>query len=237
MNEQSLDRVNAFLAAAAQRTPVGEVMEVTPAEIGRDLGFPDALSTARAVRALIGRKRLEPAQGSYRLLDTRPVGAGEKEAIGRRPRKPRQPRATGSSTGDANAARYSDFGRALVDRVVDLGREVAEMRAALRAAREDAREARQARHDSENRARALSEKVRELEARAEMAESNLRTLLATARANSTDDHARDAKVSDTEMEAILGVLKGDETADADAQAPTTPAPDAPAQQRPASDVS
>ncbi len=237
MNEQSLDRVNAFLAAAAQRTPVGEVMKVTPAEIGRDLGFPDALSTARAVRALIGRKRLEPAQGSYRLLDTRPVGAGEKEAIGRRPRKPRQPPAIGSATGDANAARYSDFGRALVDRVVDLGREVAEMRAALRAAREDAREARQARHDSEDRARALSEKVRELEARAEMAESNLRTLLATARANSTDDHARDARVSDTEMEAILGVLKGDETADADTQAPTTPAPDAPASQRPASDVS
>lgn len=237
MNEQSLDRVNAFLAAAAERTPVGEVMKVTPAEIGRDLGFPDALSTARAVRALIGRKRLEPAQGSYRLLDTRPVGAGEKEAIGRRPRKPRQPRATGSATGDANAARYSDFGRALVDRVVDLGREVAEMRAALRAAREDAREARQARHDSENRARALSEKVRELEARAEMAESNLRTLLATARANSTDDHARDARVSDTEMEAILGVLKGDEAADAEPQAPATPAPDAPASQRPASDVS
>ena len=44
VNEQSLDRVNAFLAAAAQRTPVGEVMAVTPAEIGRELGFPDALS-------------------------------------------------------------------------------------------------------------------------------------------------------------------------------------------------
>jgi hypothetical protein len=40
-----------------------------------------------------------------------------------------------------------------------------------------------------------------------MAESNLRTLLAAARGA-----ARDAPVGDTEMEAILGVLKGDEQA-------------------------
>ncbi|MGZ8631445.1 MAG: hypothetical protein ACXWZF_10845 [Actinomycetota bacterium] len=216
MNEQSLDRVNAFLAAAAQRTRTGEVLEVTPAEIGRDLGFPDALSTARAVRALIARKRLEPAQGSYRLLDTRPVEPGEKESIGRRPRKPRQPRATSAVAAEPGTARYSDFGRAVVDRMVDLGREAAEMRAGLRSAREEAREARQARDEAEGRARTLAEKVRELEARAEMAESNLRTLLATARANAVDDPSRDARVSDTEMEAILGVLKGDEATEPDA---------------------
>lgn len=216
MNEQSLDRVNAFLAAAAQRTPTGEVMEITPAEIGRDLGFPDALSTARAVRALIARKRLEPAQGSYRLLDTRPVEPEEKESIGRRPRRPRQPRGTSAVLGESGAARYSDFGRAVVDRVVELGREAAEMRAALRAAREEARAARQDRDEAENRARTLGERVRELEARAEMAESNLRTLLATARANDVDETSRDARVSDTEMEAILGVLKGQEASEPDA---------------------
>jgi hypothetical protein len=216
MNEQSLDRVNAFLAAAAQRTPTGEVMEITPAEIGRDLGFPDALSTARAVRALIARKRLEPAQGSYRVLDTRPVEPEEKESIGRRPRRPRQPRGTSAVLGESGAARYSDFGRAVVDRVVELGREAAEMRAALRAAREEARAARQDRDEAENRARTLGERVRELEARAEMAESNLRTLLATARANDVDETSRDARVSDTEMEAILGVLKGQEASEPDA---------------------
>ena len=216
MNEQSLDRVNAFLAAAAQRTPTGEVMEITPAEIGRDLGFPDALSTARAVRALIARKRLEPAQGSYRLLDTRPVEPEEKESIGRRPRRPRQPRGTSAVLGESGTARYSDFGRAVVDRVVELGREAAEMRAALRAAREEARAARQDRDEAENRARTLGERVRELEARAEMAESNLRTLLATARANDVDETSRDARVSDTEMEAILGVLKGQEASEPDA---------------------
>ena len=175
-----LDRVNAFLAAAADRTAVGEVMRVTPAEIGRELGFPDALSTARAVRALIARKRLEPAQGSYRLLDARPVDPGEKESIGRRPRVPRA-RADPTSRMGSGSARYSDFGRAVVDRLIDVGREAAEMRAALRTAREEARDARQARDEAEGRARTLAEKVRELEARAEMAESNLRTMLATRR--------------------------------------------------------
>ena len=45
-----------------------------------------------------------------------------------------------------------------------------------------------------------------------MAESNLRTLLAAAKAK---DVPSDAKVSDTEMEAILGVLKGAETSEPD----------------------
>lgn len=206
MNEQSLERVNAFLAAAAARTPAGEVLDVTPAEIGRELGFPDALSTARAVRALIARKRLEPAQGSYRLLDARPVDASEKEAIARAPRTSKSARA--KDAGDArkrgDRAAYSDMGRAVVDRLVDLGREAAELRAALRSAREDARAARQSRDEAEARARQLGERVRDLEARAEMAESNLRTLLATARQKETP---HDAEIPDTEMEAILGVLK------------------------------
>jgi hypothetical protein len=207
MNEQSLQRVNAFLAAASQRTEVGQVLDVTPAEIGRELGFPDALSTARAVRALIARKRLEPAQGSYRLLDARPVDASEKEAVGRKPRKTRTAKAargTASGSRAASGAAYSDFGRAMVDRLVELGREVAELRTNLRSAREESRGARQDRDEAEARARSLAEKSRELEARAEMAESNLRTLLATVR---TKETPRDAPVSDSEMEAILGVLK------------------------------
>jgi DNA-directed RNA polymerase sigma subunit (sigma70/sigma32) len=206
MNEQSLERVNAFLAAAAVRTHVGDVLDVTPAEIGRELGFPDALSTARAVRALIARKRLEPAQGSYRLLDARPVDASEKEAIARPPRKPKAAREDADTTtrrhGDRTA--YSDMGRAVVDRLIDLGREAAELRAALRSTREETRDARQSRDEAEARARTLSERVRDLEARAEMAESNLRTLLATARPTAA---SHDADVPDTEMEAILGVLK------------------------------
>jgi hypothetical protein len=214
MNDESLGRVNAFLAAVSQRTSVGEVMSVTPAEVGRELGFPDALSTARAVRALIARKRLEPAQGSYRLLDAAPVGAQEKEALGRKPRTARRrgPTPREGVRGGGSLA-YSDLGRAAVDRLVDLGREVAEQRSGLRQAREEARSSRQARDEAEQRVRTLTERVRELEARAEMAESNLRTLLAQAR---TSDAPKPSAVSDAEMEAILGVLK---TGEAEEEAP------------------
>ena len=48
MNDESLQRANAFLAAVSERVAVGEVLTDTPAEIGRALGMPDALSTARA---------------------------------------------------------------------------------------------------------------------------------------------------------------------------------------------
>ena len=77
------------------------------------------------------------------------------------------------------------------------------MRAGLRAARDEAKEAREARDDAERRAESLAGRVRDLEARAEMAESNLRTLLAAAKGA-----GRDAPVGHNEMEAILGVLKG-----------------------------
>lgn len=217
MNEQSLDRVNAFLAAVVARVAPGEVLDVTPAELGRDLQFPDPLSTARAVRALIARKRLEAAMGSYRLLDPRPVDASEKEAIGRKPRKRRATSRGGASRGTrttgSGGPSYSDLGRAAVDRLVDLGREVATLRAGLRTAREEAREARDARLDAERRAASMTSKVRDLEQRAEMAEANLRTLLASAKGT-----ARGGAIADSEMEAILGVLKtGDETGEGGAE--------------------
>lgn len=208
MNDESLERVNGFLAAVVARVAVGDVLTVTPAELGRELGFPDALSTARAVRALISRRRLVPAQGSYRLLDATPVGPEEREAL-ERPRKARRRGPTQGVEADrgseTRSMTYSDVGRAAVDRMIELGREAADQRAGLRTAREETRSARQARDEAEQRARALTERVRELEARAEMAESNLRTLLAQARAKEGPRQPSD--VSDAEMEAILGVLK------------------------------
>jgi hypothetical protein len=203
MNPQSLDRANAFLAAVARRTAVGSVLPGTPADIGHELEFPDALSTARAVRALIARRRLEAADGSYRLLDARPVEEGEREVMGRRPRKPRKAPKAGPAAASAGPM-YSDVGRAAVDRLVELGREIATLRATLRSAREEARESREARVEVEQRADVLGAKVRELESRAEMAEANLRTLLASARGREV---RHDAPVGDSEMEAILGVLK------------------------------
>ncbi|HEX6400382.1 MAG TPA: hypothetical protein VF108_07970 [Actinomycetota bacterium] len=204
MNEQSLERVNAFLAAVAARTERGQLLEATPAELGRELGFPDPLSIARAVRALVARQRLEPAGGSYRLLDDSPVAAGERETVERKTR--RSARRTEEPAGTKRGGlAYSDIGRATVDRLVDLGQEVSQLRAQLKTAREEARENREARVEAERRARTLAERARELEHRVEMAESNLRTLLASARA--TGMHP-DQRLADSEMEAILGVLKG-----------------------------
>lgn len=203
MNDESLARVNAFLAAVADRTQVGDVLQVTPAEIGRELGFPDALSTARAVRALTTRRRLQPAMGSYRLLDPTPVAASEREAIERPPRRRRLTPAPPPPEFDTT--RYSDLGRAAIDRLIELGAEVGELRATSRQAREELREARLARDAAEQEAQMHAARARDLQARAEMAESNLRSLLATARSPGASS---DEAVSDSEMEAILGVLKG-----------------------------
>jgi hypothetical protein len=204
VNEQSLERVNAFLAAAADRTDKGALLEATPAELGRELGFPDPLSIARAVRALVARRRLEPAGGSYRLLDASPVAEGERETIERRGRRSRKlPEETSGARRGGLA--YSDLGRATVDRLVELGQEVSQLRAQLKTSREEARQNREMRAEAERRARTLAERARELELRVEMAESNLRTLLASARA--TGMHP-DQRLPDSEMEAILGVLKG-----------------------------
>ena len=208
MNEESLRRANDFLAAVVTRTEVGAVMEVTPAEIGREIGLPDPLSAARAVRALIARRRLEPAQGSYRLVDGRPVDAHEKETIERPPRRSRRGPATrkAEKPPDPDRPTYSALGREVVEKLIELGREVAGLRANLKTSREETRASREARFEAEQRADHLIGRVRELEARAEMAESNLRSLLATARGAGRDP--RDPTVGDSEMEAILGVLKG-----------------------------
>jgi hypothetical protein len=206
VNQESLDRANAFLAAFAARAEPGELIEVSPAELGREIGGPEPLAAARAVRALLARKRLEAEDGRYRVLDARPVEPGEREQVSRPRRSDRQrePRTKAASAGGGRAT-YSEIGREVVERTIELGREVGTLRGQLRAAREEAREAREARDESERRSGQLAARVKELEGRAEMAEANLRTLLAAAKGT-----GRDAQVGDTEMEAILGVLKGDQ---------------------------
>lgn len=207
VNQESLDRANAFLAAVAGRASAGDLVDLSPAELGREIGVEEPLAAARAIRALLARRRLEAVDGRYRLLDARPIEPGEREQVPR----PRRPRAAPAVTegGESRSSggkrtSYSDFGREVVDRLVDLGREVGTLRGALRTAREEAREAQAARDDAERRASGLAARTKELEARAEMAESNLRTLLAAAKGA-----GRDAPVGDTEMEAILGVLRGE----------------------------
>jgi len=204
VNQESLDRANAFLAAVVARVQPGELLQATPAEVAREMGVAEPLAAARAVRALLARRRLEVSDGKYRLVDARPIEFGEREQVPRprRPRAPREPRM--DRAGLPSRPTYSEVGREAIERLIELGREVGSLRAALRTAREEARESREGRDEAERQATALAGRVKDLEARAEMAESNLRTLLAAARAS-----GREIPVGDTEMEAILGVLKGE----------------------------
>jgi len=205
MNQESLDRANSFLDAVSTRVAVGELIELSPAELGREIGVEEPLAAARAVRALLARRRLEAVDGRYRLLDPRPIEAGEREQVPR-PRRARAARARSAEDRPAapsGRTAYSDIGREAVERLIELGREVGTLRGAARTSREVVRDAQAARDDAERRAAALGARVKELEARAEMAESNLRTLLAAAKGA-----GKDAAVGDSEMEAILGVLKG-----------------------------
>lgn len=205
MNEQSLKAANDFLRVAAESTQPGDYLERSPTEIGREAGLPSPLAVARAVRALAARRRLESQDGRYRLLDIRPLESGEPESVPRTPRrrKPRRragrPEATG---GDDRRASYSDLGRAVIERVIDLGREAGEAVAAAEHLRREAKENKAARIDAEQRAERLFERVRELEHKLEMAEGNLRTVLAAARGRGAT-----AAPSNTEMEALLRILK------------------------------
>jgi len=204
VNEESLRRANAFLAAVAEQVSQGDALALSPADIGRRAGLPDPLASARAVRALLARKRLEMLDGKYRLLDSRPVEPGEPEAIPRPPRKKRPPpRRRSERAAGPGRTTYSEVGRVAIERLIEMARDSGTLRGNLRTLREETRQAREAKEDSERRAQVLAARVRDLEAKLEMAETNLRTILAAAKGTTRAD-----TVGDAEMDAILAVLKG-----------------------------
>jgi hypothetical protein len=205
MNEESLSRANAFLAAVAARVQPGQLLDASPAEIGASIGVAEPLAAARAVRALLARRRLEATEGTYRLLDATPLQPGEPEAIPRK-RRARRKASAPEGGGRPGPATYSDVGRVAIDRLIELGREVGTLRASARTAKEEARVARQDFEEADKRARALQDRVHDLEGKLEMAEQNLRTLLAAAKGPAGAQ--KDEAVGTSEMEAILGVLKG-----------------------------
>lgn len=197
MNEESLTRANSILAAAAGRVPPGELLDASPTDLGKGVGIGEPLAVARAVRALLARRRLEVADEGYRLLDARPLQPGEPESIPRQPRK----RKKEGTRGKRAPATYSDVGHVAIERLIELGREVATLRAAARVAREEVRISKRAKEEAEAQASSLSARIYDLEAKLEMAEQNLRAVLAAAK-------GREETLSETgEMEAILGVLK------------------------------
>jgi hypothetical protein len=206
LNDQSLQAANAFLRVASESTEAGELLERSPAEIGREAGLANPLAVARAIRALAARRRLAAEDGRYRLLDIRPLEPGEPESVPRAPRK-RKARRRATHRDEASDAErkptYADLGRAIIDRVIDLGREAGEAIASSETLRREAKENKAARIEAEQRAGRLFERVKELEAKLEMAETNLRTILAAARGTAKAD-----TVGDAEMDAILAVLKG-----------------------------
>ena len=143
--------------------------------------------------------------GQYRLLDARPLDPGEPESVPRAPRR-RKARRKGSArpeaTGGDRRATYADLGRTVLERVIELGREAAEAVAAADHLRREVKENKAARVDAEQRASRLFERVKELETKLEMAEANLRTVLAAARGRGAT-----AAPTDNEMEALLRILK------------------------------
>ena len=204
MNEQSLQAANAFLRVAAETTQPGEVLNKPPAEIGKSAGLPNPLAVARAVRALAARRRLEVEDGQYRLLDARPLEPGEPESVPRAPRRRKARRRGGARSepaGDRRAT-YTDLGRAVLERVIELGRETAEAVASTEHLRREVKENKAARIEAEQRASRLFDRVKELETKLDMAEVNLRTVLAAARGRGAT-----AGPADSEMEAVLRILK------------------------------
>jgi hypothetical protein len=205
LNEQSLQAANAFLSAVSATTQPGDFLERSPADIGKDAGLPSPLAVARAVRALAARRRLEVEDGRYRLLDAKPLEPGEPESVPRAPRK-RRTRRKGAARSEIPAGdrrpTYADLGRAVLERVIELGRDSAEAIAAAEHLRRDAKDNKAARIEAEQRASRLFERVKELEVKLEMAEANLRTVLAAARGRGAT-----AGPTDSEMEALLRILK------------------------------
>jgi len=231
LNEQSLQAANAFLRVASETTEAGQLLERSPAEIGREAGLANPLAVARAIRALAARRRLAAEDGRYRLLDIRPLEPGEPESVPRAPRKRKGKRRAAQRDEASDAERkptYADLGRAIIDRVIDLGREAGDAIASSETLRREAKENKAARIEAEQRAGRLFERVKELEAKLEMAEGNLRTVLAAAR-------GRGASVgpASTEMEALLRILKSPAEGGAEGDAAASSPAETPANGQPA----
>jgi len=210
VNERSLQESNALLAAADSRTEVGEVIPVSPAALAAQSGITDRLSVARAMRALMARGRVAQEGDAYRLLDSRPLEAGEPATVRRPTRRRRQAPAEPVD----ERPTYEGLGRALIERLIELSAEASELRSALDRARSEADAARReavevTRRGGEDRRRAetLEDEVNALKRRLEMTEANLRTVVESAKSRPA------APLEDADAQAILDVLAAKESAE------------------------
>lgn len=204
MNEQSLKESNAILEAAVARADVGELIPATPGELADEAGITNRLSAARAIRALLARGRLAAEGDGYRLVDARPVEAGEPATV-RRPSKPR--RRKDAASDEPQIPTYEQVGRLVIERLVELTAENAELRTAVdrahseaQAARSEAMEITRSSAADRRRADALEDEVATLKRRLEMTEGNLRNLVQAAR------QRRSSPIDDGDARAILDIL-------------------------------
>jgi hypothetical protein len=212
VNAQSLSESNAILAAAAERADVGDVIPSTPAELAAGSGITNRLSVARAVRALMARGRIAQEGSRYRLLDVRPLEPGEPASVRRPSRRRGRQREDGEVIDDRPT--YEGLGRAVIERLIELSAEAAELRSALDRARVEADAARReaveiTRRAGEDRRRAegLEDEVAALRRRLEMTETNLRTVVEAAKARPA------SPLEDADAQAILDVLSAKESAE------------------------
>ena len=107
----------------------------------------------------------------------------------------------------------------MIERIIELSREAGEAVASSDHLRREAKDNRATRIEAEQRAARLFDRVKELEAKLSMAETNLRTVLAAARGRGAT-----AAPSDNEMEALLRILKTPSSGSEDGSTPA-PAPE------------
>ena len=202
MNEQSLKESNAILEAAVARAPAGEVIPVSPAQLADDAGIVNRLSAARAFRALMARGRIQREGDDYRLVDARPVDAGERATV-KRPSRRRSRRAEA----DERVPTYEQVGRVVIDRLIELSAENAELRVAVErsrgegeAARREAMEAQRTASADRRRVQTLEDEITVLNRRLEMTEANLRNIVQAAQTR------RASPLDDGDAKAILDIL-------------------------------
>ncbi len=106
-----------------------------------------------------------------------------------------------------DAGTYEGIGRSVIERLIELSAEVSELRTALDRARSEADAARReavevSRRAAEDRrrAQAFEDEVTGLKRRLEMTESNLRTVVESAK------NRRSSPLEDTDARAILDIL-------------------------------
>lgn len=203
MNEQSMKESNAILEAAVARAEVGELIPGSPAELADEASITNRLSAARAVRALMARGRIERDGDAYRLLDSRPLDPGEPASV----RRPIRRRRDAERAGKSGPPTYDQVGRLVIERLIELSAETAELRTSLERARSEAEAARREAIEitrsaatDRRRAQLMEDEIGVLKRRLEMTESNLRTVVQAAK----DRPA--SPLDDGDAKAILDIL-------------------------------